>query len=304
MPIVINLGQEITATKIKDTAKEIVVAEHRHYNGKKDILTDTETLNDVFARLVQDMPEMQNEKICVNLSYGSGIQYRTSSVAADTIVITDKKMKYEEKESRILDTCREYLPSGLTSRYKNWESCVMEAYEGDTDIIVSCCYIPTDFLENLKKVIALFELDVLQITSHAYGLYKILDPQERQLIFEIPTGWLAINQFGMACWPRPEVCALTKEQIINDLSGTTERLFKINPEVMNLVLTDDELIEHLKKPVKYTGILDAFILAAAGCVLHKIPKPQADTENENAGKGGKFSELTSKLRQLFAKKGK
>ena len=73
---------------------------------------------------------------------------------------------------------------------------------------------------------------------------------------------------------------------------------------MNLILTDDELIEHLKKPVKYTGILDAFILAAAGCVLHKIPKPQADTENENAGKGGKFSELTSKLRQLFAKKGK
>lgn len=141
MPIVINLGQEITATKIKDTAKEIVVAEHRHYNGKKDILTDTDKLNEIFSRLVQDMPEMLNEKICVNLSYGSGIQYRTSSVAADTIVITDKKMKYEEKESRILDTCREYLPSGLTSRYKNWESCVMEAYEGDTDIIVSCCYI-------------------------------------------------------------------------------------------------------------------------------------------------------------------
>lgn len=38
MPIVINLGQEITATKIKDTAKEIVVAEHRHYNGKKIFL--------------------------------------------------------------------------------------------------------------------------------------------------------------------------------------------------------------------------------------------------------------------------
>ena len=58
MPIVINLGQEITATKIKDTAKEIVVAEHRHYNGKKDILTDTDKLNEIFSRLVQDMPEM------------------------------------------------------------------------------------------------------------------------------------------------------------------------------------------------------------------------------------------------------
>ena len=125
---------------------------------------------------------------------------------------------------------------------------------------------------------------MLQITSHAYGLYKILDPQERQLIFEIPTGWLAINQFGMACWPRPEVCALSKEQIINDLSGTTERLFKINPEVMNLILTDDELIEHLKKPVKYTGILDAFILAAAGCVFIKFQNRRLTPKMKTPGR--------------------
>ena len=58
------------------------------------------------------MPDIKNEKIIITLSYGSGIQYRTSTVSANDIIIDDRKLKPEEKENLVLDKCRAFLPPG------------------------------------------------------------------------------------------------------------------------------------------------------------------------------------------------
>ncbi len=304
VPVVINLGRDITVTKLCDGAKAIKVIDHRKIRQEKDIVKYPHLLEEFFKDLINQMPDIKNEKIIIALSYGSGIQYRTSAVSANDIIIDDRKLKPEEKENLVLDKCITFLPAGLSSIAKNWEVCVMDAYVGDIDVIVSCCYLPTDYLDNIKVVVESLDLDVMQITSHAYGLYKILDPKDRQLLFEIPTGWMAVNEFGLACWPRPQNCQMTKEQIINDLSSTTERLFKIDAQKMNEVLDNTALDIYLKKPIEYAGYLDPFVCAAAGCVINKLPKTvKADETAEIEEKGGMLGEITSKLRQLFAKKG-
>ena len=303
-PVVINLGQDTTVTKLSDGAKAVSVLEHRKVQQKKDIIKHPALLNDFFQDLINQMPDIKNEKIIITLSYGSGIQYRTSTVSANDIIIDDRKLKPEEKENLVLDKCRAFLPPGLSSIAQNWEVCVMDAYVGDIDVIVSCCYLPTDYLDNIKIIAETLDLDVVMVTSHAYGLYKILNSQDRQLLLEIPTGWLAINEFGLACWPRPQNCQMTEEQIINDLSLTTERLFKIDAQKMNEVVNNVALDIYLKKPIEYAGKFDPFIVAAAGCVINKLPKTVSAAETEEQKKkGGMLDEITGKLRQLFAKKG-
>lgn len=304
VPIVINLGRDTTVTKLHDGAKSIIVTDHRKFREEKDIVKSPDLLEGFFRDLITQMPGIASEKIIITLSYGSGIQYRTSQVSANDIIIDDRKLKQEEKESLVLDKCRTFLPQGLAGLTPNWEPCVMDAYIGDIDVIVSCCYMPTEYLNNIKAAAEALALDVVQITSHAYGLYRMLDPQDRQLLFEIPTGWMAVNEFGLACWPRPQNCQMTKEQIIKDLSATTERLFSIDAEKMNEVIENSALEFYMKKPVEYTGITDPFVIAAAGCVLNKVPKAAKADEAaaETDKKGGRFSEFTGKLRQLFAKK--
>lgn len=48
MPVVINLGQDTTVTKLSDGAKAVSVLEHRKVRQKKDIIKHPALLNDFF----------------------------------------------------------------------------------------------------------------------------------------------------------------------------------------------------------------------------------------------------------------
>ncbi len=110
-------------------------------------------------------------------------------------------------------------------------------------------------------------ITVLCISSLAGSLYSLVDPENKQLIIKIMTGYLVINMFRMACWPFPVGNQAPHDVILDNLSNITERLFPIDSSKMNVFIDNSQIINYSKIPIMSDFNPDTELLAACGIVL-------------------------------------
>lgn len=297
---ILTFGQRIVVSKLDVTKKGINIKEHfilaDELELPKNYLGNQDTISDYLTVITKKFSLDKQVYIC--LAYGSGVQYRTSRVGIDTInEITDnKKMKPADKEAHILEICRSNLPEGLEKLHSEWRSCIIDCHECDRDYVISGSYIPEEYYKNIMAACKSFGLTVLCMSSLAGGLYSLVDPEDKQLIIRIMTGYLAINMFGMVCWPYPAGNQATREDILVNLSNISERLFPIDSSKMNVFIENGQIGNYSKIPIMSDFPPDTELLAACGIALannqsaYKAPQITKERKKYN---------VTDKLRKLF-----
>lgn len=300
MAIVINLGTTISVTNVIAKDNKILVKDYDEITVDSQYLNDFDSLEKALKYFI-DLKKLMNEKVYITLSYGSGIQYRTSTIAVDDMA-TDMFKKAEEKENHVLDMALKVMPEGLEDISSSWEVVINNAYEYDANYILTCAYVPTVVIENIKKLAEQYQLNVFYIGSITYGLYKLFDLSQHQLITEIPTGLIAMNEFGMCCWARPAVSTLSKNQEIDNIIKTSHNIFPITENMPNKLINISEFDEYVVIPYESECPLTVFSYTAIGLMsaVNNVKRQNTDTASEVA-EGGGIKSVTDKIRKLFKK---
>lgn len=254
-----------------------------------EYLADENLLDDVIDELIDE--ETTHEKCFAALTFGTGIQYSTFSIASSALASGNKKASSEERYEEIIASCLEHLPDGAQKLQESYSASILSSYESDVDVTLACAYLPGRYIENIRKVFKKRNLSLFGVMSQATGFYNIMDIENKQLILETEAEFLAFNPFGMLVWPKPGVTILDREQILDFISEETAELYPINPEVMNLVV--DNIFSHLNTSVECSTANPMDVIAAMGCIGTAKP------EGRQNGEGRVGSGVTDGIRKLL-----
>lgn len=254
-----------------------------------EYLADEDLLDDVIDELTDE--ESANEKCYVVLTFGTGIQYSTFSIAASALASGNKKASSEERYEEIIASCLEHLPDGAQKLQDSYVASILSGYESDVDVTLACAYLPGGHIENIRKVFKGRNLSLFGVVSQATGFYNVMNIENKQLILETEAEYIAFNPFGMLVWPKPEIAVLSREQILDFMSEETAELYPINPEVMNLVV--DNIFSHLNISVECSMADPMDVIAAMGCIS------MARSEGRQSGEGRVGSGVTDGIRKFF-----
>lgn len=244
-----------------------------------EILQSTVKLEEYVRNIITELPAILNRPVYISIGSGCGIEYRTFSVSLDTFAVNGSRTTKAERDEAIKETCQSRIAAS------DYIPCVINAYQTDTDYIMSVAYIPETYLKNLKHVFYKLEVSVFNIHPLAYLTYRALDKDKfSQLLIDFENELLLVNPLGIIGWRKPEEFDMSIAE--NFLLNESQALYGLDskPEICNYT----NLGHYLPEIYKIQSELTPAIISAIGIL------------NNQSSKGG-IENAANKFRQLFNK---
>lgn len=287
-----NRASIIRVKKINERMVSEPIREITNLASLGEYLADEKSLDKIIGSLIDE--ETVYEKCYVNLTFGTGIQYKTFKIAMFALDVGARKVSYDDAYDDLMDRCLEHLPDGALKLHEKYSPNIMSWHESDGDVSVSCAFMPVDYIDNIKNVFANNGLSLFGIGSQASGINNMIISENKQLILETESEFQVYNNFGMLIWPKPEVSLLDREEIVELISEETAELYPIDTEAMNLFV--ENITNHLRLSVECSveNIMDE--IAAIGVTIQRggDSKPL---------EGGMNNSVKDFIRKLFKKVG-
>ncbi len=311
MAIVVNFGSEISYVVFdKNKAKDYVRV------GSCDLsVLACDSLKAILGDMVEGNHDFLNEPVYVTLSAGSGVVYKTFSIAQESIMVNGSRTTTAEKQAETIELVKKHLPFGLEGDYV---ATIMSEYKADTDYVLSCAYFPVAVLNNIRQVFSELKVSLLDVQPLVFGVYKSLDVQRfKQLIVDCGDEFMLINSLGIIVWAKP---SNYNEDIAKQfLIAQSQASYGIDPEIAETFFADHYRLSGYMLPgfVNEAGsdVLGVCAFGLLGKVTRKKSKKGAsedltmDSEPDDYNmipknkKGGGLKDVIAKLRLLFNGKG-
>ena len=216
-------------------------------------------------------------------------------VAKDTLFDFDTRSKERDIEEHILEISNSYLPLGLDGLYEKYESTIMSSFEGETDMTLSIAYIPSIFLDNIKKYCEEEELILSGIKPYIYGLVNSFKHRDRQAVWDAGATFVCFNDSGVMVWPKVKGDAVELSDVYEFLRIESERMYSIDSDSAYTDVVDLANPGLFRDEVYAETVTDGLKASAVGCVL-------IDRLGGIVTRKGEKQDVTGKLRELFKKK--
>ena len=297
MPLVVNFGNAVTATYVLSEKGKYypVFSERIVIDMYEDFLRYRDSFHEVINKIYTKRPYLKKEALIVSVDYGAGIEFRTVQVAKDTLFDFDTRSKERDIEEHILEISNSYLPLGLDGLYEKYESTIMSSFEGETDMTLSIAYIPSIFLDNIKKYCEEEELILSGIKPYIYGLVNSFKHRDRQAVLDAGATFVCFNDSGVMVWPKVKGGAVELSDVYEFLRIESERMYSIDSDSAYTDVVDLANPGLFRDEVYAETVTDGLKASAVGCVL-------IDRLGGIVTRKGKKQDVTGKLRELFKKK--
>lgn len=310
MAIVVNFGSEISYVVFdRNKAKDYV----RVGSCAPSVLTGDD-LKAVLGDMVEGNRDFLSEPVYVTLSAGSGVVYKTFSIAQESIMVNGSRTTAAEKQAETVELIKKYLPFGLEGDYV---ATIISEYKADTDYVLSCAYFPVAALENLRQVFSELKVSLLDVQPLVFGIYKSLDVQRfRQLIVDCGDELMLVNSLGVTVWAKPS--NYNEDVAKQFLVSQSKDFYSIDPEIADTSFADHYRLSGYMLPGFVNGagsdVLGACAFGLLGKVNRKKSKKKSSEESAMGSeynddlipkekKGGGLKDVVAKLRLLFNGKG-
>ena len=197
----------------------------------------------------------------------------------------------------------ENLPDGLTELYDRYTPSLVSCYEDDTAVL-SACYIPTVFLENLKGACESLGISLFKVSDVTSSLKNIIDTEYGQVFVRVPGMTAVFNEFGTMSWIMPEE---PSDEMVSLFASLTEKFFPLENTMHHSEWTDlDHISQFLSVDItSKDGLPLGEAVIAAGCtvpasLIRQGKKPIGDAMGLE--EGGDKESVIGQLRKLFKKK--
>ena len=297
MPLVVNFGNAVTATFVLSEKGKYypVFSERIAIDMYEDFLRYRDSFHEVMNKIFAKRPYLKKEALIVSVDYGAGIEFRTVQVAKDTLFDFDTRAKEGDIEEHILEISNSYLPLGLDGLYEKYESTIMSSFEGETDMTLSIAYIPSIFLDNIKKYCEEEELILSGIKPYVYGLINSFRARDRQAVLDAGATFVCFNDSGIMVWPKVKGDVVELSDVYDFLRSESERMYSIDSDTAYTDVVDLTTQGLFRDEVYAETVTDGLKASAVGCAL-------SDSFGSSAIKKGEKLDVTGKLRELFKKK--
>lgn len=255
-----------------------------------------------FLQSLFDPERVKADRFFVIFAPGSGIAYKTWQTALVSVKdVSDKTST--EREDRVLAHLMENLPDGLTELYDRYTPSLVSCYEDDTAVL-SACYIPTVFLENLKGACESLGISLFKVSDVTSSLKNIIDTEYGEVFVRVPGMTAVFNEFGTMSWIMSEE---PSDEMVSLFASLTEKFFPLENTMHHSEWTDlDHISQFLSVDItSKEGLPLGEAVIAAGCtvpasLIKRGKKPIGDAKVME--EGGDKESVIGQLRKLFKKK--
>lgn len=301
MAIVVNFGSEISYVVFdKNKVKDYVRV------GSCDLsVLACDSLKAVLGDMVEGNHDFLNEPVYVTLSAGSGVVYKTFSIAQESIMVNGSRTTTAEKQAETIELIKKHLPFGLEGDYV---ATIMSEYKTDTDYVLSCAYFPKAVLDNIRQCFVEANFSLFDVYSLAYGIYKALDIQKfKQLIIDCGDEYMLVNPLGTLVWAKPD--NFDEDAAKQFLVEQSKTIYGVDPDVADTMFVDCYRLSGYLLPgfsdEAGSDIVGASAFGLLGNISHKKASKNPGVSDDKTGitREGGVKDVIAKLRFLFDAKG-